>query len=546
MSILNAILFAVAAFAASAVVLGAAWGLGRGRPAATRHLIWSGAFAVLLALPLAAALLPSQLVWRLPAPAPVSGSMETVTATAAPVVPPAIDAADIVLAVAGLWAAGVLLHLLRLAAGGLGLVVLHRRSVPHIPHGIAEGPFRGLGWQLRLRTAPGAADSGPLTWGVLKPVVLLPKSSVTWPRQRLMSVLLHEAAHVRRKDCLARLVAVLACALYWPNPLVWLAARSMRADGESAADDFVLAAGVKPTLYAEHLVGLAREFAGGAYAMGLSMADRAALDGRVAAILDPKKSRTGVTKMDVLKIAALGIAATSALALARPSLADTPPAPDHAVPGQAVSRQTVQTQTDTIVYSYDDESKAPKHLRIRVEGVKPGTTVVHVADADMPPPPAPPAPVAGVPPVPPTPATAAVPPTPPAAMVPPPPPAPPAHVRTQVQVEISAADKAAMKRAASTEVRRAMAEARKAIADAHIGQVVADALKQAHAEMANSKTIEAETQKAIAAAHIDQVVAEAMKKAEIAIRNAEVKVVVKQKHLARDGDEETSDNDSED
>jgi beta-lactamase regulating signal transducer with metallopeptidase domain len=488
MSILNTILFAGVAFLASLLIVAAAWGLGHGRAAAVRHLIWTGAFAVLLALPLAALLLPSQMNILLPA-APV------VVPTDGPVVAPGpvaagIDPADVVLAVAAVWLAGVLFHLARLMIGGIGLIRLHRRSVAHIPNGIADAPFRGLGWQLRLRTSP-ASDAGPLTWGVLKPVVLLPKASVTWPRERLTSVLLHEAAHVRRKDCLCRLIAMAASALYWPNPLVWLAARAMRADAERAADDAVLTAGVKPTCYAEHLVGLAREFSGFSYAMSLSMAERRMLNTRVEAILDPDQPRSGVTKMDVLKLGVAAVALTAGLALVRPSLAEEPAPAQH--PAVAAPHHA-----------------QPSHKRVAHSGHV-AHQDIEVADAaDMPDPPDPPDPpdvddVPSVPPVPPVPHVAPVPPV---------PPVPPVHA-------LDASQRAAIRTQAHAEARRAIAEARRALAEVNINQTVQQAMKQAEQSMREAKVGEAEAKKALARIDIDRVVNQAMKKAEIAMRKAE-------------------------
>ena len=78
-----------------------------------------------------------------------------------------------------------------------------------------------------------------------------------WPEQRRRLVLLHELAHVRRWDWLTQLVAHVACAVYWFNPLVWLAARQMRIERERACDDLVLACGAKASDYAQELLALA-------------------------------------------------------------------------------------------------------------------------------------------------------------------------------------------------------------------------------------------------------------------------------------------------
>lgn len=516
MTVLNAILFAALAFLASFVALGAAFSLARGKAAAMRHLIWTGAFAALLALPLAALLLPSQWVWDVAPAATIQPVTDPATVIASASEPePFFDAAELILAAAVLWLCGVLFHAGKMLTGSAALIVLYRRSVPHIPERLDTTAFRGLNWQLRLRTSPN--DCGPVTWGVFKPVVLLPKSSVTWPRERLLSVLLHEAAHVRRRDCLARLIALAAAALYWPNPLVWMALRRMRCDAERAADDAVLSAGVKPTRYAEHLIGLAGVHRSASFtAVTLSMAERSTLEPRVKAILDSTQPRCGVTPMDMLKIALLGAAATCVLALVRPSFADSSaPAVEPAGVSAGVPGEAVQPAPLT-------EPVTAKHGLVRTvdDGNMPRTVVLKIADAGAP----------GAPSVPDVPAVAAVadaPPAPPVADAPPAPPAPPApgdvltEFRTEVRVELSDADKAAIRQAASAETRRAMAQARRALAAAHIDQVVADAMKKAMEALGKAKISHDEAMAAVADAKIDAKIEEALQKAEEAMKKAE-------------------------
>lgn len=86
----------------------------------------------------------------------------------------------------------------------------------------------------------------PMSWGLRRPVVLLPRDCHEWPEELRCQVLLHELAHVRRRDCLTQLAAQCACLLHWFNPLVWAAARWMRVEREQACDDLVLVEGALP------------------------------------------------------------------------------------------------------------------------------------------------------------------------------------------------------------------------------------------------------------------------------------------------------------
>ena len=53
---------------------------------------------------------------------------------------------------------------------------------------------------------------------------MLPATARQWSDEQLRSVLLHELAHIKRRDTVVQLLAQIACALHWFNPLVWFAA----------------------------------------------------------------------------------------------------------------------------------------------------------------------------------------------------------------------------------------------------------------------------------------------------------------------------------
>lgn len=78
----------------------------------------------------------------------------------------------------------------------------------------------------------------PLTFGVFRPTVLLPEDLPVGDAQFRL-VLAHELAHIRRRDCLRKLLLTVCLCLYWWNPLVWLMVWLANRDMELACDEAV-------------------------------------------------------------------------------------------------------------------------------------------------------------------------------------------------------------------------------------------------------------------------------------------------------------------
>ena len=115
---------------------------------------------------------------------------------------------------------------------------------------------------LAIQALPGIACSSrvaaPTVGGIVRPLIVLPTRLVeTLSRSELRDVLLHEAAHVLRRDQLVVLLQRLLGAIFWPHPLVHLLNRQLARAREEACDNYVLA-GVRATDYGETLLHLAQ------------------------------------------------------------------------------------------------------------------------------------------------------------------------------------------------------------------------------------------------------------------------------------------------
>jgi hypothetical protein len=267
----------------------------------------------------------------------------------------------IALVLAALWLVGVLLVAARLGAGAWCLSRLRRKSkiFALAPDDMPRIAATHRECELRLAHD----DTGPITWGLFQPVILLPKAATFWSRERLHAVLLHELAHIRRRDGIIQALALAVCAFYWPNPLVWMGARALRREAEIAADDSVIVAGLKPSSYAGELLRLAEEFRTDKPALAtlsLYMADRSALAARVESVLAPTALRTGATVIDVTNAGCFALVSAAVIAFACPSLAQgapPPPAPAMAAPAPAVPPEP--PVTDITVPDAPPASPAP-------------------------------------------------------------------------------------------------------------------------------------------------------------------------------------------
>jgi TonB family protein len=287
----------------------------RKRSAALRHWVLATALVCATAAPLAELMLPSwdppfQVALRELPPAIADGIRQVNAPRAATATGPDTRPVNALSFTSSnlpfvdvfvrLWAAGTAVMLMVLLAGLVRLTVLTRRARP-----VSDGPWvrfadrlredYGIGRAVEVRESerPGLL----LVWGWRRPVLLLPASARAWSHERIVSVLRHELAHVRRGDWLTQVVGEIVRAVHWFNPLVWVACARLHVECERACDDTVIEAGVGGSLYATQLLDIARDLRhGGWWTPAPAIVRTSTLERRVRAMLDGTVDRRPVSR----------------------------------------------------------------------------------------------------------------------------------------------------------------------------------------------------------------------------------------------------------
>jgi HEAT repeat protein/beta-lactamase regulating signal transducer with metallopeptidase domain len=371
------------------LILSAAWLLAavlRRQAAAVRHAVWALALLAALAVPAVGGLVPE---WRLPilpsdavidGPAPASAPSDplaqapSLNERARPgdhaAVAPSAPAPQASGAAARLspgtarqaidWLGLIWVTVAAMVIGRYVASVVSVRWVLRDAEPVDDPRWRDAtdiaAAELGLRETPRVLASQsvavPFTAGLFRPVVVVPALAVHhWSDERLRVVLLHELAHVSRRDCLMQALTQIACAAYWFNPLTWVAARRLRSERERACDDLVLAAGLRGSEYAQHLLDIARTANSrrALSAAALAMARPSELEGRLLAILDSRRagslSATG-TSWRGIAVAALGVVVLASVQPVAREMAQA--APDSVGTDAAVAESAAPATRETV------------------------------------------------------------------------------------------------------------------------------------------------------------------------------------------------------
>lgn len=200
--------------------------LGNRLPRAAYLLLW-GCTMIRMLVPNAFAS-PWSIFGSLPAPEPsvilMTGAVPSASPSAASVFP-------------AVWLCGMLLCTLRFL-----FREIHARNALRHAHPV-DSPMAhmlltqsGIRRRVRIRTHKNVRS--PLTYGVLRPVIVLPEAEMADASLRF--ALLHELCHIRRCDCLWKHLAALAACIHWFNPCAWLLLTLLDRDLEISCDMQVL------------------------------------------------------------------------------------------------------------------------------------------------------------------------------------------------------------------------------------------------------------------------------------------------------------------
>ncbi|MBD5486374.1 MAG: M56 family metallopeptidase [Lachnospiraceae bacterium] len=182
----------------------------------------------------------------------------------------------------------------------------------------------------------------PLTYGVIHPVILLPKGMEWEKTEQLEYVLWHEYMHIRYADSVLKLAVVTALSIHWFNPLVWVMYILLNRDIELACDESVVRrCGVDDrSAYANMLISMEAKRSG--LIPLCNNFSQNAIEERVRAIMKIKKISLGA----VIFAAGLVVGVTTAFATSSAGNAERTAALTNSVNDDMALQNDTESETD--------------------------------------------------------------------------------------------------------------------------------------------------------------------------------------------------------
>lgn len=203
----------------------------------------------------------------------------------------------------------------------------------------------------------------PLSTGLLRPVVILPTLSLS--REELRYLFLHELTHIKRHDLWVRFFSMLAAALHWYDPLVYVLNKQIKNLSEQSCDERVSAPLDRGErfAYGSVLLKLAADTVAGPCEWAVSLSAKDTLERRLIRVLHSEKLK-GRKRLLAFSLAAAILACGTAAALAARS-------------------PLVQREDEPPTQNIQDENAALRETLAKYEGQKETDTAVWFTPADI-------------------------------------------------------------------------------------------------------------------------------------------------------------------
>lgn len=160
-----------------------------------------------------------------------------------------------------LWGLGAAFFLVRLSGSLYDLQKIHSKHRDSVSQALlqkVESLSAAMGIYRKVQVLKSGLVNSPVTYGFLKPVILLPASiAFSLTPAQLEAILAHELAHIRRNDYLINLCQSALEVIFFFHPCFWWISRRINEERENAADDLALAAGICPKDLAYGLAAIA-------------------------------------------------------------------------------------------------------------------------------------------------------------------------------------------------------------------------------------------------------------------------------------------------
>ncbi len=233
-------------------------------------------------------------------------------------------------------AGGAALRLGWLALGLVSLVRLRRSSSPIVADTSAVlAATRAVGTRASFRESPRVRH--PVTFGLRKPVVLVPPGFTALDPPQQLAIACHELLHVRRQDWLRALGDELVRAFFWFHPAIWWLVEQIRLSAEQLIDREVVGLVGDRRSYLRALLALAESGAGPRLQPAPCFLDHGHLQQRVTMLMEEvSMSRlrlvvSGMLVVATLVVGSLGVVQAfplhAAAVVGQPPVPPAPPAP---------------------------------------------------------------------------------------------------------------------------------------------------------------------------------------------------------------------------